>query len=161
MKDDPVYVPTDCFETFPFPANWKTSTCLETAGTAYYEFRGGLMVSRNEGMTKIYNRFHDPAETAGDIQRLRELHTAMDRAVLESYGWHDLAAHSKAIFLDQTNEDDYTYQGRLFWPADFREEILSRLLTLNAERAAVERAAGLTAAPEEEEPEMDREEEEA
>jgi hypothetical protein len=40
----------------------------------------------------------------------------MDRAVLEAYGWHDLAARAEPIFLDETNEDDHTYQSRLFWP---------------------------------------------
>lgn len=38
-------------------------------------------------------------------QRLRELHAAMDRAVLEAYGWHDLAARAAPIFLDESNED--------------------------------------------------------
>jgi hypothetical protein len=96
------------------------------------------MVARNEGMTKSYNRFHDPTETSEDIQRLRELQTAMDRAVLESYGWRDLAARAAPIVLDETNEDDHTYQGRLFWPSDFRDEVLARLLALNAERHAEE-----------------------
>lgn len=143
MKDDPVYVPTDCFETFPFPEGWKTSVGLEAAGKDYYEFRAALMIARNEGMTKAYNRFHDPTETAEDIQRLRELHAAMDRAVLEAYGWHDLAARAEPIFLDETNEDDHTYQGRLFWPSDFRDEVLARLLALNAERHAEEVRLGI------------------
>jgi hypothetical protein len=101
------------------------------------------MIARNEGMTQIYNRFHDRSETAEDIQRLRELHADMDRAVLEAYGWHDLAQRAHAVFLDETNEDDYAYQGRLFWPSDFRDEVLARLLALNAERAAAEGAAGI------------------
>ena len=68
----------------------------------------------------------------------------MDRAVSrEAYGWNDLADRAEPIFLDETNEDDHTYQGRLFWPSAFRDEVLSRLLALNAERAAAERAAGL------------------
>jgi hypothetical protein len=96
------------------------------------------MVARNEGMTKAYNRFHDSTETAEDIQRLRALQAAMDRAVLEAYGWQDLGARAAAIFLDETNEDDHTYQGRLFWPSDFRDEVLARLLALNAERHAEE-----------------------
>jgi hypothetical protein len=58
--------------------------------------------------------------------------------VLEAYGWHDLAARAKPIFLDDTNEDDHTYQGRLFWPSDFRDEVLARLLALNADRHAEE-----------------------
>jgi hypothetical protein len=112
------------------------------------------MVARNEGMTKIYNRFHDPAETAGDIQRLRELHAAMDRAVLQAYvssarseedayKWLDFVARAEPIFLDETNEDDHTYQGRLFWPSDFRDEVLACLLELNAERHAEEVRLGI------------------
>jgi N-6 DNA Methylase len=143
MKDDPVYVPTDCFETFPFPESWEPSISLEAAGNAYYEFRAALMIERNEGMTKTYNRFHQRGETAEDIKRLRELHAAMDRAVLEAYGWHDLAARAAPIFLDETNEDDHTYQGRLFWPSNFRDEVLARLLALNAERYAEEVRLGI------------------
>ena len=67
----------------------------------------------------------------------------MDRAVLEAYGWHDLAARAAPIFLDETNEDDHTYQGRLFWPSDFRDEVLARLLALNAERHAEEVRQGI------------------
>ncbi len=67
----------------------------------------------------------------------------MDRAVLETYGWHDLAARAKPIFLDETNEGDHTYQGRLFWPSDFRDEVLARLLALNAERHAEEIRLGI------------------
>ena len=48
------------------------------------------MVRHNEGLTKTYNRFHDPHETSPDILQFRALHAAMDRAVLEAYAWHDL-----------------------------------------------------------------------
>ena len=54
------YTPSDCFETFPFPKGWTTHPDLEAAGKAYYEFRAQLMVVNDEGMTKTYNRFHDP-----------------------------------------------------------------------------------------------------
>lgn len=74
---------------------------------------------------------------------LRDLHAAMDRAVLEAYGWHDLAARAEPIFLDESNEDDHTYQGRLFWPSDFRDEVLARLLALSAERHAEEVRLGI------------------
>jgi hypothetical protein len=142
MKDDLRYTPSDCFETFPF-APFEASPELETAGRACHDHRAALMVARNEGMTKTYNRFHDRSETAEDIQRLRELHASMDRAVLEAYGWHDLAARAEPVFLDETDEDDYTYQGRLFWPSDFRDEVLARLLALNAERHAEEVRLGV------------------
>ena len=35
---------------------------LEAVGKEYYEFRAELMVGNNEGLTKTYNRFHDPNE---------------------------------------------------------------------------------------------------
>jgi len=154
MGETPVYNPSDCFRTFPFPALFETSSKLVAAGQAYYDHRAALMVARNEGMTKTYNRFHDPAD---DIQRLRELHAAMDRAVLEAYGWHDLAARAAPVSLDESNEDDHTYQGRLFWPSDFRDEVLARLLALNADRHAEEVRLGIApgmrgkAGPDEEE----------
>jgi hypothetical protein len=120
------------------------------------------MVTRNEGLTKTYNRFHDRSETAADIERLRELHAAMDRAVLDAYSWRDLAARAEPIFLDETNENDHTYQGRLFWPSDFRDEVLARLLALNAERHAEEVRLGIAPgmkgkARDEDEDEMDGE----
>lgn len=143
LKDDLRYTPSDCFETFPFPKDFETSPALEAAGQTYHDHRAALMVARNEGMTKTYNRFHDRTETAEDIARLRALHADMDRAVLEAYGWHELAARAKPVFLDECNEDDHTYQGRLFWPSDFRDEVLAKLLALNAERHAEEVRLGI------------------
>ncbi len=99
------------------------------------------MIETNKGMTPTYNRFHDRYETADGIVRLRALHAEMDAAVLHAYGWDDLAARAQAIWLDDQNEDDHKYQGRLFWPAEFRDEVLARLLALNAERAAAEKAS--------------------
>jgi hypothetical protein len=148
MKDDLRYSLNDCFETFPFPEGLKIDAALEGAGQDYHEHRAALMVARDEGMTKTYNRFHSADERDEDIFHLRALHAEMDRAVLRAYGWGDLAKSAEPVFLDETNEDDHTYQGRLFWPSDFRDEVLARLLTLNAERAAGERAAGLVAVDE-------------
>ena len=120
----------------------------------YHDRRAELMIAHSEGMTKTYNRFHDPSEQSADIIRLRELHAGMDRAIdarlcrlgeqtrTYSAAWNDLAGRAEPIFLDETNEDDHTYQGRLFWPSAFRDEVLSRLLALNAERAAAEGQRG-------------------
>ena len=118
MKDASHYTPADCFEIFPFPAGVLEHvaehctnddcqlTTLETAGREYYEFRAALMVRNNEGLTKTYNRFHDPDETSPDILKLRELHAAMDRAVLEAYGWHDLAETATCEFLLDYEDDE-------------------------------------------------------
>jgi hypothetical protein len=143
LEERPRYRPSDGFEPFPFPQDYMSNVELARAGVSYYSFRSQIMVDRNEGLTKTYNRFHSPTETADDIKRLRDLHAAMDRAVLDAYGWHDLAERARPFFLDETNEDDHAYQGRLFWPSDFRDEVLARLLALNAERHADEVRRGV------------------
>ena len=90
MKDDWNYTLSTCFETFPFPPNWKTSPTLGTIGTTYYDYRAALMRRNNQGLTDTYNRFHDPAETDPDIHHLRDLHSQMDSAVLNAYDWQDI-----------------------------------------------------------------------
>jgi len=127
---------------FPFPPNCDNDSALEAAGQTYHDQRAALMVAANEGMTKTYNRFHDADENSDAIVRLRELHDAMDHAVLRAYGWDDLAAEPRPVFLTAETEDDHTYQGRYFWPAEARDRVIARLLALNAERHAQELAAG-------------------
>jgi N-6 DNA Methylase len=139
LEDRLRYTPSDCFETFPFPAGFENDRALEVAGQAYHDHRAGVMVARSEGVTKIYNRFHNREERSEDIKRLRDLHAAMDRAVLSSYGWDDLAADAEPQWLDAENEAEHAYRDRLFWPSAFRDEVLGRLLALNAERAEIER----------------------
>ena len=143
VADDLTYNPTQVFQTFPFSDSDEAHSSLLTVGSAYHDSRAALMVARNEGMTKTYNRFHNPAERGDDIVRLRELHAEMDRAVLRAYGWDDLAAHADPVFLDEASESDRAYQGRLFWLSSFRDEVLARLLTLNVERHAEEVHLGL------------------
>jgi hypothetical protein len=137
------YNPSQVFQTFPFPLYFETESKINAVGGVYHDHRATLMITRNEGLTKTYNRFHEQSETAADIMRLRELHAEMDRAVLEAYGWHDLAKRAAPVFLDETNEDDHAYQGRLFWASEFRDEVLGRLLALNAERHAEEVRLGI------------------
>jgi hypothetical protein len=185
MKDDLRYTPSDCFETFPFPENFETDARLEAVGKEYYEFRAALMVKNDEGLTKTYNRFHDPGEASAEIARLRELHAAMDRAVLDAYGWQDVQPVC-GFALDWLDLDDDELAGTLAsapddirermesadyffpdaasacrfqshikkdgkgklpwryrWPDDTRDDILARLLALNAARAELERLTGL------------------
>jgi len=142
MKDDLRYAPSDCFETFPFSLGYEANPTLEAVGQAYHNHRAQLMIAADEGMTKTYNRFHKPSERGAAIQRLRELHDEMDRAVLRAYGWNDLADDLKPGFLTEETEDDHTYQGRYFWNAEGRDRVFTRLLALNAERHAEEGAAG-------------------
>ncbi len=150
LKDDLQYTPSDAFETFPFPEGFEISTSLEAAGREYSEFRAALMVRNGEGLTKTYNRFHDPDEWSPEIVKLRELHEALDRAVLDAYGWTDLGSHCE-LLLDYEEEDpDAEDAGtgrrrkpwRYRWPDAVRDEVLARLLALNARRADTERLTG-------------------
>jgi hypothetical protein len=144
MKDDLRYTPSDCFETFPFPQNLEHDLSLERVGCTYYDFRSQLMRRENKGLTTIYNWFHDPECDHPGILKLRELHDAMDRAVLNAYGWTDIQPRCEFIpeFDDEDEEDEsgrprrkkYRYR----WPDDIRDEVLARLLELNHQRALEE-----------------------
>jgi hypothetical protein len=149
LEDRIGYRPSDCFETFPFPEDWETHPALEAAGKAYYEFRAALMVRNNEGLTKTYNRFHDPDERDPDILKLRELHAAMDRAVLDAYGWSKIPTMCEFLLDYEIDEEEWGNKKQPYryrWPDDIRDEVLARLLELNAQRANEEAHAGITAA---------------
>ncbi|MYG47392.1 MAG: hypothetical protein F4157_08540 [Synechococcus sp. SB0675_bin_6] len=188
------YNSSACFETFPFPAALLEHLhgsqeaaiqrqTLESLGKHYYQFRADLMVNNNEGLTTTYNRFHDPEETDSQIMELRRLHSEMDQAVLNAYGWHDVPT-TCGFGLDYLDPDEDTQlpdelqdridSGSLFfrnaedaidfqdqlkahgaisarktlpwryrWPDSVRDDVLARLLALNAERYAEEVAQGL------------------
>jgi hypothetical protein len=126
----------------------KTHSALEAAGKAYYDFRAALMVKNDEGLTKTYNRFHDPDERDPDILKLRELHAAMDRAVLDAYGWSDIPTTCEFLLdyeIDEEEWGDRKKPYRYRWSDDVQAEILARLLELNAQRARAEARSGAAA----------------
>jgi hypothetical protein len=138
MKDDLRYTPSDCFEAFPFPPNWETDETLEAIGKTYYEFRAELMIRHNEGLTQTYNRFHDPDERNADILQLRQLHAECDRAVLDAYGWDDVALECEFLLdyeEEETSENSKRKKPwRYRWNETTHDEVLARLLSLNQER---------------------------
>jgi len=141
MKTDLRYAPSDLFETFPFPSGilppLSEDLRLAQMGTEYHEYRKEVMKNRGEGLTKTYNRFHDPDESSADIQKLRDLHIEMDKAVAAAYGWTDLD-------LDLGHGFHKTKQGVRFTISEAaRREVLQRLLKLNHERYAEEEKQGL------------------
>ena len=115
------YAPTDSLETFPFPA--KISG-LKDIGERYHTHRQSIMLARQEGLTKTYNRFHDSQEYDRDLITLRELHKEMDEAVAKAYGWDDL-------MLEHGFHE--TKQGlRYTISEEARREVLGRLLKLKS-----------------------------
>jgi hypothetical protein len=132
MKNDLRYTPTDCFDTFPLPL---IENQIKAMGAKYHAQRQSVMTTRQEGLTKTYNRFHDPVDASADIQKLRDLHVEMDHTVAAAYGWSDLA-------LDHDFHE--TKQGVRFTISEpARREVLQRLLKLNHERYAEEVKQGL------------------
>ena len=148
LRDDLRYTPTKCFETFPFPmVGSKSLVLLDGVGGEYLAARRQLMIDNNEGMTKTYNRFHDPYENDPRLDRLRDLHAAMDRAVLDVYGWHDIPTDCDFLLDYKVDEAEWGNRNKPYryrWPDEVHDEILARLLELNAERTDEEARRGLT-----------------
>lgn len=144
LEDRFMYAPVDCFETFAFPIDFESSLRLEEIGREYYEYRAAIMQQYQEGLTSVYNSFHDPNSEYPEIPKLRELHDAVDRAVLDAYGWTDVQPTSQFIpeFDDESDEDENGQQQkrkfRYRWPDDIRDDVLARLLELNHQRALEE-----------------------
>jgi methylase of polypeptide subunit release factors len=131
---------------------------LEHIGEAYHEHRRQLLLGMQLGLTKTYNLFHSNAITAqgvnekdkqvGALQKhldkttntisfneaiqgilkLRELHVQMDYAVLDAYGWNDVALRHDFYEVDYLPENDRI---RFTIPSEARNEVLKRLLELN------------------------------
>jgi hypothetical protein len=132
----PNYSPTDCFQTLVQPAQ---TPALGAAGKQLDAYRSVLLLDRDEGLTAMYNRVHDPDETASDIVELREIHVALDHAVRDAYGWTD---------LELGHDFHPTKFGTRFTFAPVpRQEVLDRLMELNHERYADEVRQGLHGKP--------------
>jgi hypothetical protein len=132
MKNDLNYSASDCFETFPFPRDeaLATTSTVERAGEALYTARAKYMVDENVGLTITYNRLKDPTCDDPRIVALRRLHEAMDRAVLDAYGWTDLEVPPYGTPVTADGERA---------AKRFEDEVIDRLFALNAERAAEEK----------------------
>jgi hypothetical protein len=145
LEDRLSYAPTDCLETFPFPLVPGTRSVLDEVGRTYYEFRAQLMERDNKGLTEIYNWFHDPDCERPEIPTFRGMHDAMDRAVLDAYGWADVEPRCEFIpeFEDEDDEENgrpHRKKYRYRWPDEVRDDVLARLLDLNRQRALEEGA---------------------
>lgn len=127
MRNDPRYTPSDVFDTFPFPT--KTEWLDKIAHTLDIE-RREIMLRRNLGLTSVYNLVNDPeirSRTDSDIDRMRDIHQELDKAVMAAYGWADIAlGHGYHI---------YRQMQRFTVTSAARVEILDRLLEENHRRA--------------------------
>jgi hypothetical protein len=138
LRDTLRYSASDCFETFPFPSPDPRTVIpsLEDIGERLYAARAAFMVDTNQGLTKTYNALKDPACDDPRVIDLRRLHEAMDRAVLDAYGWQDVAVPP---YCPASDEERAAVSA-------FEDEVIDRLHVLNAERAREEQLRGLSKA---------------
>ncbi len=145
LEDRPRYTPTTTFETFPFPyppgkedtGSPAVQAISEAAKTLHVERDAWLnppelialgadaKLLKDRTLTNLYNALeaHRTGKNGTSREnpaimfapRLAQLHAALDHAVLNAYGWSDLADQLRTPTGD--------------------EELLRRLLVLNLERA--------------------------
>jgi hypothetical protein len=141
VGNDPVYVKTRCFETFPFPAPTAAQRVrIRELGERLDAHRKGRQAAHpGLTLTGMYNvleklRAGTPlsdkdkaVHEQGLVSVLREIHDELDAAVLDAYGWTGGAWGGTA---------GGAVGGASAGIAD--EDILARLATLNGERAAEE-----------------------
>ena len=143
MGNDPRYNKTRCFETSPFPTpnEPQEQTIRDLAERLDAHRKRQQAQHPRLTMTGMYNvleklRSGEPLDNKerkiheqGLVGILKQLHDELDVAVAKAYGWEDLIAG------DPESSDDRLRD-------DVTQEILQRLVDLNAERAA-EEAKGL------------------
>ena len=132
----PVYLPSDCFNTFPFPFGKpeKGSRSLDKAGQELYSVRSKYMMTTEKGLTQTYNALINSDNTDEGILELRLLHETMDRTVLDAYGWTDIEVPP---YCPLNPEEEAAVEA-------FNDEVIDRLYVLNAVSATEEERLGLT-----------------
>ncbi len=147
VGNDSVYVKTTCFETFPFPDATPDQQTRIRALAEQLDAHRKRQQAEHSGLTLtgMYNvleklrsgeKLNDKEKLIhqqGLVSILRELHDQLDRAVFAAYGWDDLADKLVGLPGATTPLSDKPET-----QAEAEEELLSRLVALNAERAAEE-----------------------
>ena len=128
------YSPSDVFETFPQP---PYNDAVASTGMELNTYRASLMKDRNLGLTDVYNLVHDPdVQSDESIQRLRDLHVALDIAVRDAYHWGEMEL--------EHGFHEVRGQGiRFTFAPQASNRVLELLLELNRERYQAEVAAGM------------------
>ncbi|MCP5351001.1 MAG: class I SAM-dependent DNA methyltransferase, partial [Oceanospirillaceae bacterium] len=147
VGNDSVYVKTTCFETFPFPdatpeQQEKIRTLAERLDAHRKQQQAQFPELTLTGMYNVLEKIRSGdvltdkekvIHQQGLVSVLREIHDELDRAVFAAYGWDDLA--DKLVGLPGATTplpDKPDVQ------AAAEEELLQRLVALNAQRAAEE-----------------------
>lgn len=134
LESRPRYIPSDVFVTFPQP---PYNDAVASASAELDTYRSSLMRRRGLGLTGIYNLVHDPDVRSDEgVQRLRELHVALDISVRDAYGWSE----------PDLGHGFHEVRGqgiRFTFSPGATNRVLELLLELNKERYQAEVRAGL------------------
>lgn len=154
LEDRPIYTKSSAFDPFPFPVlTDQQATKLDELGERLDAFRKERLAEHSFlTMTDIYNVLErlraleagadvpplsdkeKDIHEAGLISVLRDIHDAIDREVFAAYGWDDLGPRlvgkpGATTPSPHKSEDQEAAE----------EELLTRLVALNQERAAEEK----------------------
>ncbi len=167
LEDRPRYNKTRCFDPYPFPACDESAKARIRALGEELDAHRKRVQAQHPGLslTAMYNvlealregrplsKKEQDIHDRGLVSVLRQLHDELDAAVAAAYGWQDLwewhdEARKGSLHDFKTGMDaqlaatgpEYT-AALATWEREFDAEILTRLVALNAARAA-EEAAG-------------------
>lgn len=152
LEDRPRYNKTRCFETFPFPVLTDVQAARIRALAEDLDAHRKRQQAAHEtlALTGMYNVLEKlkagellkPKEREiheqGLVSILKQLHDELDLAVLDAYGWEDLAPLMQVVngnvgpATAGTADRDEAVRA-------LDEALLERLVALNAERATEER----------------------
>ena len=146
LEDRPRYNKTRCFDPFPFPALEEgelkqrireLGERLDAHRKRQQEAHPGLTLTGmynvleklrgGEALTAKDKQIHDQ----GLVTLLKQIHDELDQAVLEAYGWQDLA--------EPRSPERESKEARVLENAAPEQELLTRLVALNHARAAEEK----------------------
>jgi hypothetical protein len=148
LEDRPRYNKTRCFETFPFPAPDEAGRQRIQDLAEELDAHRKRQQAEHPGLTLtgMYNALEKlrageeltPREREsydqGLVSVLADLHDRLDEAVLAAYGWEDLAPALVGKPGGTTPRTDKAPE-----QAEAEEELLGRLVALNARRAEEEK----------------------
>lgn len=153
LEDRPRYNKTRCFEPFPFAGlNGEIHSRLAAIGERLDAHRKRQQSLHPDlTMTGMYNVLEKlragEALTASDktthekglLSVLKQIHDELDVAVLDAYGWSDLAPLMQIVNGNAAAGSDGTPATRAECQHALDEAILERLVALNQERTAEEK----------------------
>lgn len=152
LEDRPRYIKTRCFETFPFPdAKLELKARIRDLAEQLDAHRKRQQAQHGDlTLTGMYNVLEKlktgealnakmkAIHEHGLVAVLKTLHDELDRAVLDAYGWSDIAPLLEVVNGNSAPGAGGTPVTRDDCKRALDDALLERLVALNAERAAEE-----------------------